>query len=272
MSTAEIDEIFTSYQGEGGSVRGSCHGKRQIFVRFRGCNLHCKWCDSAESRKSTGKKARVQTNPFDQSRKDVDSEMTVQQIAKHIARLIRPSTHSVSFTGGEPLLRHIFLHELLIIMYNDNVFSGVKIFLETNGTQSKNIGSIITLLDRVSVDIKDITAFKDMSLDEWITYIVNPEIAMIKKLISGVHYKHVETYAKMVVTSETDAANIAFVVGRLKNLAVPLVIQPVTTGFCKEVQQPTMEQIDEFMDWACAVLGKHYVSLSFQAHRMLNMP
>jgi len=34
-------EIFSSYQGEGGVVRGSCFGRRQIFIRFAGCNLNC---------------------------------------------------------------------------------------------------------------------------------------------------------------------------------------------------------------------------------------
>ena len=50
-------EIFSSIQGEGGTVRGSCFGKRQVFIRFAGCNLAnqgfntsgCFWCDSRTS-------------------------------------------------------------------------------------------------------------------------------------------------------------------------------------------------------------------------------
>ncbi len=41
-------EVFNSWQGEGGSVEGSAFGRRQIFVRFAGCDLHCLWCDSKE--------------------------------------------------------------------------------------------------------------------------------------------------------------------------------------------------------------------------------
>ncbi len=37
-------EVFNSWQGEGGSVEGSAFGRRQIFVRFAGCDLHCEWC------------------------------------------------------------------------------------------------------------------------------------------------------------------------------------------------------------------------------------
>ena len=45
---APIIEVFSSIQGEGLLI-----GRRQIFVRFAGCNLNCNYCDTPESRKST---------------------------------------------------------------------------------------------------------------------------------------------------------------------------------------------------------------------------
>ena len=59
-----ITEIFSSIQGEGGTVRGSCYGKRQIFIRLAGCNLAsgefdstgCFWCDTPQSRDFNPKK------------------------------------------------------------------------------------------------------------------------------------------------------------------------------------------------------------------------
>ena len=38
---AKIKEIFESVQGEGSIV-----GFKQLFIRFCGCNLRCKYCDT----------------------------------------------------------------------------------------------------------------------------------------------------------------------------------------------------------------------------------
>ena len=38
---AKIKDVFTSIQGEGPFV-----GFRQLFIRFCGCNLICKYCDT----------------------------------------------------------------------------------------------------------------------------------------------------------------------------------------------------------------------------------
>ena len=66
-----ITEIFSSIQGEGGIVRGSCFGKRQIFIRFSGCNISdglygtsgCFWCDSINAQKSQPPKAKFEESP-----------------------------------------------------------------------------------------------------------------------------------------------------------------------------------------------------------------
>ena len=64
-SKAFLSEIFSSIQGEGGTLRGSCFGKRQIFIRFAGCNLAkgaydtngCFWCDSTLAQSFQPKKS-----------------------------------------------------------------------------------------------------------------------------------------------------------------------------------------------------------------------
>jgi len=41
VNKANILEIFSSIQGEGIYI-----GYRQLFIRFSGCNLGCKYCDT----------------------------------------------------------------------------------------------------------------------------------------------------------------------------------------------------------------------------------
>ena len=41
---ANVSEIFVSFQGEGVHA-----GRRQLFVRFGGCPLRCRYCDTPES-------------------------------------------------------------------------------------------------------------------------------------------------------------------------------------------------------------------------------
>ena len=73
-SEGYLSEVFSSIQGEGGTVRGSCFGKSQIFVRFSGCNLvegdfgyiGCIWCDSPGAQKLESVKFKYEENPGSQ--------------------------------------------------------------------------------------------------------------------------------------------------------------------------------------------------------------
>ena len=43
-SAANVSEVFVSFQGEGPHA-----GRRHLFVRFAGCPLRCRYCDTPES-------------------------------------------------------------------------------------------------------------------------------------------------------------------------------------------------------------------------------
>lgn len=115
-----IKEIFESIQGEGPYV-----GVNQLFIRFTNCNLNCKYCDT----------------DFKSNAKEYTIENLIQEINKH------NEIHSISLTGGEPLLEYIFLKEFLPKINK-------KIYLETNGTLYKNLLEIIKYIDIISMDIK----------------------------------------------------------------------------------------------------------------------
>jgi 7-carboxy-7-deazaguanine synthase len=99
----KIAEIFKSLQGEGKNQGKSC-----LFIRLAGCNLNCRWCDTAYAR--TG-----------------GMEMSLDMILEQVWRT-NPSY--VCITGGEPLLQADELEPLLISLHR----RGTAIDIETNGT------------------------------------------------------------------------------------------------------------------------------------------
>ena len=109
-----VNEIYDSIEGEGVQA-----GKLTTFIRFSGCNLACKWCDSKYAL-APGRETRL---------------MTTSQIMERVRH------SNITLTGGEPLFRdgiHEFMDYLLKQGYNVN--------LETNG--SLFIGAINTLKNR----------------------------------------------------------------------------------------------------------------------------
>lgn len=120
---ARIAEIFASIQGEGLYL-----GEKQVFVRFFNCNLSCTYCD---------------TKP------DRFMEYEPQELFEEI-KLYRNKYHSISFTGGEPLLYKDFLKEILKLTSKH----GHRHYLETNGTLFFELEEIIDRIDIVAMDLK----------------------------------------------------------------------------------------------------------------------
>lgn len=117
----KIKEIFPSIQGEGPFV-----GYKQLFIRLCGCNLSCKYCDT--------------------DFRTVDSkEYTINDLVEIVNQ--NKDCHSVSLTGGEPLLNAGFLKEFL-------PQCPLPVYLETNATLAGELGQIIDFVDYISADIK----------------------------------------------------------------------------------------------------------------------
>src|SRR2546423_9145995 len=85
---AKILEIFRSIQGE-----GKYAGLPQVFVRFFECNMHCVWCDTPASIGDTKREYK---------------EINAQSLLAQVDELYE-GAHSVSITGGEPLVQDDFL-------------------------------------------------------------------------------------------------------------------------------------------------------------------
>ena len=126
---AKILEIFRSIQGE-----GKYAGASQVFVRFFECNMHCVWCDTPASI-GDGKREYKEING--------------QDLLKKVDELYE-GCHSVSITGGEPLLQKDFLKSFCHALKR----SKKKIYLDTNGTLPDALKSIIKDVDIIAMDIK----------------------------------------------------------------------------------------------------------------------
>lgn len=127
----KIKEIFASIQGEGKFV-----GYKQLFIRFCGCNLQCQYCDTEFDAKNS-------------------KEYNIQELLDIIKQ--HPDCHSISLTGGEPLLNKDFLKEFL-------PQCPLPVYLETNATLAEELKEVIDYIDYVSADIKlkSCTSDKDL--------------------------------------------------------------------------------------------------------------
>ena len=128
----KIKEIFESIQGEGPYI-----GCKQVFVRFCNCNLKCNYCDT------------------DFSSDEYFEDFSPKELADYISKF--KNFHSISLTGGEPLLSVEFLKDFLPLV------SKYKIYLETNATLADKLAEVIDFVDIVAADIKleSATGIKD---------------------------------------------------------------------------------------------------------------
>lgn len=190
MKKAEITEIFSSIQGE-----GIFSGARQIFVRFRSCNMRCAYCD--EKRDGAAK------------------EYTAEELIKEVRFLDvqNGAHHSVSLTGGEPLMYADFLCEFLVQLKR----YGFKTYLETNGTLPKELSRVINQIDIIAMDFKLPSSTLDK--DYWAEHLDFLKTASRKMV-----------FVKAVITPMTGPDEILRVMETIKkvNDRIPLILQPAT--------------------------------------------
>ncbi len=139
-----ISELFSSIQGE-----GILAGRRQIFVRLTECNLDCLYCDTEFKRSDVGK---IESRPGSSEFINIPQPMPLQRVVDIIAdwhKQLPGAHHSISFTGGEPLL---YADSLAMLM--PEVRKILPIHLETNGTMQLALSQIKQHLDYVSMDMK----------------------------------------------------------------------------------------------------------------------
>lgn len=213
-----VTEIFSSIQGEGPYI-----GYKQIFVRLAGCNLACEYCDE-----DTSKSEYYDINP----------------LADEINMIAKSWHHSVSFTGGEPLLQVDRL-KLLIPELK------LPVYLETNGTLPQCYQEIKNMVDIVSLDHKD---GYDNEFFEFLNMAVEESEVFVKKVV-------------LKETSVNDLKKLAEAVSEIDK-DITFVIQPVTPHN-KIKHGPGEKEIMKFYNIAKKYLNE--VRVIPQAHRMMGV-
>ena len=144
VTEAELIEIFSSLQGEGPLV-----GFRQIFVRFARCNLDCRYCDTPFTPTEV---CRVETEPGSETFRGEGNPLSLERVLDIITPWVEDHPglhHSLSLTGGEPLLQAPLLRQWLPALRDL-----LPIYLETNGVLAAELSGLFEWIDYVSMDIK----------------------------------------------------------------------------------------------------------------------
>ncbi|MBF0504763.1 MAG: 7-carboxy-7-deazaguanine synthase QueE [Candidatus Omnitrophica bacterium] len=187
---AKISEIFRSIQGEGKYV-----GVPQVFVRFFECNMHCAFCDTPGAIGDRTRKYR---------------KFSVDDLLNQVD-LLWENCHSVSITGGEPLLQEEFLKCFCHALHEGNK----KIYLDTNGTKPKALEAIIQDIDFIAMDIKLPSSTRQKAY--WSKHKEFLKIA-----------RHKDVFIKAVVTLETSREDVLQAAGLVAAVdpEILFIIQP----------------------------------------------
>jgi 7-carboxy-7-deazaguanine synthase len=134
-----IYELFLSFQGEGLFV-----GRLQLFVRFAGCSLGCRYCDTV--------RARTPPEEFSAVDRTIPNPVEAGDLVDCICGFVEGARglHSISVTGGEPLEQPRFLSSFLTRARS----LGLPLYLETNGLHPEAAKSVFHLADIIALDIK----------------------------------------------------------------------------------------------------------------------
>lgn len=242
-ASAPLAEVFVSFQGEGPLV-----GVRQLFVRVRGCDLACRYCDTPAARDVVGNCMVQAPGAPDRA---LDNPFTAARVFEELGPL-PPPLHSLAITGGEPLLYPQFVAELSEQARRREL----PLYLETAGHLPEPLRRVAARAAFIALDFK---------LPSTLAAPVPQE-------------RFVESYAaaqgrplavKLVVTDETEPEEVARACEALAGVSVrgPLVLQPVTPR--EGLRPPDCALLERL--WAAAAAHIADVRVIPQCHRLLGV-
>jgi 7-carboxy-7-deazaguanine synthase len=251
MNRARLNEIFASVQGEGPWI-----GERHIFIRFQGCDIRCRYCDTPsatvgiEDLETQYCMVQASTGPGAVYEK-ILNPISAHLLTELCSRLVipGPSRSTISLTGGEPLTQLPFLLEWL-----PSVKEQFLIYLETNGIHDEAMMSLHGLVDVVSMDFKLPSATGLRSF--WDEH---------QRFLSAAGSSSI--FIKAVVTRDTskdDVLQSARLIA-MQNNSIPFILQPAGGPLA-----PDSKRLIDFQEAALRTLKD--VRIIPQAHKILKVP
>jgi organic radical activating enzyme len=214
---ANLVEIFSSIQGEGTHV-----GATTLFVRFGGCDLRCRWCDSPQTWKRAPK-CRIEVGRCSGEFETRDNPVAVEDVIAAAESLDLAAHDFASLTGGEPLLQPEAVGEVARAFRA----KGPRVLLETHGLATDGLESVIADIDVVSMDWK---------LSSDVRRASDPRHGAVESFhtehekFAAIARRAPELVVKLVITPASADDEIDEAVSRVEASApeATLVLQPVT--------------------------------------------
>jgi organic radical activating enzyme len=228
---ASLIEVFSSVQGEGPEV-----GRSTVFVRFGGCDLRCRWCDSPGTwRESAG--WRLERAPYAGVFEARENPVDVDELVRLIDDRAPSPRSWISLTGGEPLLQP----RAVAALSEGLSARGRRVYLETHGVHGEALEACVRWIDLVSMDWK---LASDVRPGPGVSPPAGQDFHDAHEAFLRVATRAGGVYVKVVLTPATMDEELDAMVDRIEAVspAIPVVLQPVTpTGGVDRM--PTASQL-----------------------------
>lgn len=225
-------------------------GHRQLFVRFTGCNLACRYCDTGKARAPAARCA-VYRDSHGSPAYHIDNPVTVQGLMEAVCDLKKPAHRTIAITGGEPLLHAGFLAGFLPAARGN----GLKVLLETNGTMPDELSTLAGMVDYLSMDIKiPSTSGEPSTPEENLRFLQATDAE--------------EVFVKIVVNADSREEELQTAVGVVNTSGLPaaVVLQPAMRDGLPQVSGARLLELHDHLLRMCDT-----VRVIPQAHRILGV-